>query len=191
MVSWLRVQSFKHQRSKPKEFKFIQIHTQWFKGTSEVKSDCLLGCDIGGAKELGVMYFPTNWGAKEPQNLPNHRVVWWFYFTQIANLFGISTWRKSSSVREIQVVELPQLWGCKFWNSSQNRCKNSSVGMIGTFHPIFVGHEQKFHPMGILLGFTKGKFFVGEFISPGRNWGSVGQKVWETRGKRNRESLEQ
>ena len=32
------------------------------------------GCDIGGAKELGVMYFPTNWGAKEPQNLPN-----WLY----------------------------------------------------------------------------------------------------------------
>ena len=34
-----------------------------------------LGCDIGGAKELGVMYFLTNWGAKEPQNPPNHRVV--------------------------------------------------------------------------------------------------------------------
>ena len=34
-----------------------------------------LGCDIGGAKELRVIYFPTNWGAKEPQNLPNHRVV--------------------------------------------------------------------------------------------------------------------
>ena len=34
-----------------------------------------LGCDIGGAKELGVIYFPTNWGAKEPQNLPNHRVA--------------------------------------------------------------------------------------------------------------------
>ena len=33
-----------------------------------------LGCDIGGAKELGMIYFPTNWGAKEPQNLPNHRV---------------------------------------------------------------------------------------------------------------------
>ena len=33
-----------------------------------------LGCDIGGAKELGVIYFATNWGAKEPQNLPNHRV---------------------------------------------------------------------------------------------------------------------
>ena len=32
------------------------------------------GCDIGGAKELGVIYFPTNWGAKEPQNPPNHRV---------------------------------------------------------------------------------------------------------------------
>ncbi len=24
-----------------------------------------LGCDIGGAKELGMIYFPTNWGAKE------------------------------------------------------------------------------------------------------------------------------
>ena len=35
----------------------------------------LLGCDIGGAKELGVIYFPTNWGAKEPQNPPNHRVA--------------------------------------------------------------------------------------------------------------------
>ena len=34
-----------------------------------------LGCDIGGAKELGMIYFPTNWGAKEPQNLPNHRVA--------------------------------------------------------------------------------------------------------------------
>ena len=25
-------------------------------------------------KELRVIYFPTIWGAKEPQNLPNHRV---------------------------------------------------------------------------------------------------------------------
>ena len=33
-----------------------------------------LGCDIGGAKELGVIYFPTSGGAKEPQNPPNHRV---------------------------------------------------------------------------------------------------------------------
>ena len=33
-----------------------------------------LGCDIGGAKEPGVMYFPTNWGAKERQNPQNHRV---------------------------------------------------------------------------------------------------------------------
>ena len=30
---------------------------------------------IGGAEELRVIYFPTNWGAKEPQNLPNHRVA--------------------------------------------------------------------------------------------------------------------
>ena len=22
-----------------------------------------------------MIYFPANWGAKEPQNLPNHRVV--------------------------------------------------------------------------------------------------------------------
>ena len=28
----------------------------------------------GSYKELGVIYFPTNWGAKEPQNPPNHRV---------------------------------------------------------------------------------------------------------------------
>ena len=34
-----------------------------------------LGCDIGGAKEPGVIYFPTNWGAKEPQALPNQSVV--------------------------------------------------------------------------------------------------------------------
>ena len=37
--------------------------------------DDFLGCNIGGAKEPGVIYFPINWGAKEPQNLPNHRVV--------------------------------------------------------------------------------------------------------------------
>ena len=35
----------------------------------------LLGCDIGGAIwSLGVIYFPTNCGAKEHQNLPNQRV---------------------------------------------------------------------------------------------------------------------
>ena len=39
----------------------------------------LLGCDIGGAKGLGVIYFPTNWGAKEPQNLSNHRIGWFFW----------------------------------------------------------------------------------------------------------------
>ena len=41
----------------------------------EVGSLSHLGCDIGGAKELGVIYFPINSGAKEPQNLPNHRVA--------------------------------------------------------------------------------------------------------------------
>ena len=43
--------------------------------SSDIYTYHYLGCDIGGAKELGVIYFPTNWGAKEPQNLPNHRVV--------------------------------------------------------------------------------------------------------------------
>ena len=33
-----------------------------------------LPCDIGGAKEPGMMYFTTKWGAKEPQNPQNHRV---------------------------------------------------------------------------------------------------------------------
>ena len=31
--------------------------------------------DPTAVRKLGVMYFPTNGGAKEPQNLPNHRVV--------------------------------------------------------------------------------------------------------------------
>ena len=48
------------------------------KPKNETLSMELLGCDIGGAKELGVIYFPTNGGAKEPQNLPNHRVDWSF-----------------------------------------------------------------------------------------------------------------
>ena len=43
--------------------------------SAKFRSMVHLGCDIGGAKEPGVIYFPTNWGAKEPQNLPNHRVV--------------------------------------------------------------------------------------------------------------------
>ena len=44
--------------------------TTWMSRWKLVK----LGCDIEGAKELGVIYFPTNWGAKELQNPPNHRV---------------------------------------------------------------------------------------------------------------------
>ena len=34
----------------------------------------------GSDLELGVIYFPTNWGAKELQNLPNHRVVFFGAF---------------------------------------------------------------------------------------------------------------
>ena len=33
-----------------------------------------LGCDIGGAKEPWMMYFPAKWGDKEPQNPRNYRV---------------------------------------------------------------------------------------------------------------------
>jgi len=45
-------------------------HNGWLHGSKSKK-----GCDIGGPKELGVIYFPAKWGAKEPQNLPKHRVV--------------------------------------------------------------------------------------------------------------------
>ena len=41
---------------------------------SDQKISCLT-YDIGGAKEPGMMYFPTKWGAKEPQNPQNQRVV--------------------------------------------------------------------------------------------------------------------
>ena len=30
-----------------------------------------------------MIYFPTNWGAKEPQNLPNHRVDEHFFSTDV------------------------------------------------------------------------------------------------------------
>ena len=33
------------------------------------------------------MYFPTNWGAKESQNLPNHRVVMDVWFRSFSFLF--------------------------------------------------------------------------------------------------------
>ena len=59
-------------------------------GKSNSNPGAFLGCDIGGAKELGVIYFPTNGGAKEPRNLPNHRVVFlrkWF------DIFDILFWK--------------------------------------------------------------------------------------------------
>ena len=46
--------------------------------------------DIEGAKEAGMMYFPTKWGAKEPQNPQNHRVV--FAVGKCS-----TTWRDDSS----------------------------------------------------------------------------------------------
>jgi len=54
---------------------FWLLSLVWHLSTFIPKNKYILGCDIEGAKELGVIYFPTNWGAKEPQNLPNHRVV--------------------------------------------------------------------------------------------------------------------
>lgn len=40
----------------------------------KVWGNCL-PCDLGGATGPGMIYFPTKWGAKEPQNIQNHRVV--------------------------------------------------------------------------------------------------------------------
>ena len=64
-------------------------------------SSLWLGCDIGGAKELRVIYFPTNWGAKEPQNLPNHRVV-----IVIHHLLGYKyLWsKKSCTIWDVQTL---------------------------------------------------------------------------------------
>ena len=45
-----------------------------------------LPCDIGGAKDPGMMYFPTKWGANEHQNPKNPRVVFWKI--QLGILFG-------------------------------------------------------------------------------------------------------
>ncbi len=46
-----------------------------------------LPCAIEGAKEPGMMYFPTKGGAKEPQNPQNHRVAWMMWFLCICALF--------------------------------------------------------------------------------------------------------
>ena len=54
-----------------------------------------LGCDIGGAKELGVIYFPTDWGAKEPQNLPNHRVEWYIHL-HLVDFYGFHVGKYTS-----------------------------------------------------------------------------------------------
>ena len=40
-----------------------------------------------------MIYFPTNWGAKEPRNLPNHRVV--KVTTMIFTLFWGHSWMPS------------------------------------------------------------------------------------------------
>ena len=40
-----------------------------------------------------MIYFPTNWGAKEPRNLPNHRVV--KVTTMIITLFWGHSWMPS------------------------------------------------------------------------------------------------
>ena len=45
-------------------------------------------CDIRGAKEPGMMHFPTKRGAKEPRNPQNHRVV--NHFNGLAHLPSLS-----------------------------------------------------------------------------------------------------
>ena len=66
-----------------------------------------LGCDIGGAKELGVIYFPTNWGAKELQNLPNHRVVKMGWKKPLKGLFSINPPHVDASEIRPESVENP------------------------------------------------------------------------------------
>ena len=79
----------------------------------------LLGFDIGGAKELGVIYFPTNGGAKEPRNLPNHRVVltlmtssvkWWCSETGQAFLVGDTYDFLSFSITSEKALFLEGFW---------------------------------------------------------------------------------
>ena len=70
MTCWRRLKQ--HLCKEEKVASVSESQTPWQSFGIFLKG--LLGCDIGGAKEPGVIYFPTNWGAKEPQNLPNHRV---------------------------------------------------------------------------------------------------------------------
>ncbi len=66
----------------PSELRWKILHTHGLATEAKElrgwKIPCCLGCDLGGAKERSgwswVIYFPTNLRAKEPQNLPNHRV---------------------------------------------------------------------------------------------------------------------
>ena len=46
---------------------------------------------FGGAKEPGMMYFPTKGGAKEPQNPQNHRVAI-LHLDQVRLLFSTEAW---------------------------------------------------------------------------------------------------
>ena len=62
------------------------------------------GCDIGGAKELGVIYFPTNWGAKEHQNLPNHRVEIDIYVSFFTPNKNGGYWRRRPPTKKVLQV---------------------------------------------------------------------------------------
>ena len=93
-----------------------------------LKRDLCLGCDIGGAKEPGVIYFPINWGAKEPQNLPNHRVAvalhlllhCWIFYSQIQSVHELL------SYCSFLVSHNPQI-------SSETNCSTScAVEFIGS-----------------------------------------------------------
>ena len=53
----------------------------------------------GHDRKLGVIYFPTNWGAKEPQNLPNHRV-----YRDIQTCQG-GCWKRDKSDWEVPFAE--------------------------------------------------------------------------------------
>ena len=84
-----------------------------------------LGCDIGGAKELGVIYFPTNWGAKEPQNLPNHRVdIAAHVFFRQKNILAIEKWQGETGPKG-HSIDPPRGWSANITGESLRRKSES------------------------------------------------------------------
>ena len=144
------------------------LHVSWFLSRNPQISDKnthatstilrhKLGCDIGGAKELGgVIYFPTNWGAKEPQNLPNHRVaktLWNTYFFVFPNFSSHQTYKKNpfktNVCKEFSEGEKPP--GATSRNEARKR-KLPSENRLPDFRPN-ISSARKSRPTGEIESF--------------------------------------